>query len=80
VSFPNILKIRPLVSAIGIRNVPEEAHYEGGAEGQCPAAPLSPTRWAGAAGERREDGAGTELGWGMSRLEGSGICALVARV
>ena len=52
-SFPHIPKIRPLVSAIGIQNMTEEAHYEGSGEGQCPAGPLASTRWAGAA-ERDE--------------------------
>ena len=41
----------------------EEAHYEGSAAGQCPAAPLSPTRWARAAGEGREGEDGAGPGW-----------------
>ena len=77
-SFPDILKTRHLASIIGIRNMLEEAHDSGSAEGQCPAAPLSPTRWARTAGERRGYGDGADPGWGMFRVEGSGIWALVA--
>ena len=65
-SFPDIFKMRHLASTIGIRNMPEEAHHESSAEGQYPAAPLSPTRWTGTAGERRGDEDGSDPGWGMS--------------
>ena len=58
--------------------MPEEAHDSGSAEGQCPAAPLSPARWTGAAGERRKDEDGADPGWEMAHEEGSGIWALVA--
>ena len=57
-----------LASTVGIHNLPEGAHRSGSAEGQCPAAPLSLTRWAGAVGEghQDEDGAnptGKYLAW-----------------
>ena len=54
-SFPDILKTRHPASIIGIQNMPEEAYGSGSAEGQCTAAPLSPTRWTRAAGERCKD-------------------------
>ena len=79
-SFPDILKTRHLASTIGIRNMRAEAHDSGSAEGQCPAAPLSPTQWTGAAGEGHKGEDDADPGWGMSRVEGSGIWTLVARV
>ena len=56
-SFQDILKTRHLASIIILRNMLEEAHDSGSAEGQCPAAPLSPNDGP----ERRERDAAMKM-------------------
>ena len=53
-----------------MRNMEEEAHDSGSAEGQYPAAPLPHTRWTGAAGEKHGDEDGANPGGGNVSLGG----------
>ena len=77
--LPDILRTRHPACSVRIRNMPEDAHHPVSAEGQYPVT-ITTYTMGQSTEESREDEDDFDPSWGISRLEGSRIWALIARI